>query len=181
MISLLIAKENHLNNLILVGRKTFVETYKGMGSSRPEGLELFYGERTFNEERLIPVLKNSDGAESAIFVLAYFNDDIAGYAKIEFDQVPECVPVRNSAHFAQAYILKEFQKRGIGKKLFAKIIEIAKNRSYEALWLGVWEENLAAINYHQKMGFEKVGTVDWKFFHEKIEYTDTDIVMWRKI
>ena len=113
--------------------------------------------------------------------MAYFNDDIAGYAKIEFDQVPECVPVRNSAHFAQAYILKEFQKRGIGKKLFAKIIEIAKNRSYEALWLGVWEENLAAINYHQKMGFEKVGTVDWKFFHEKIEYTDTDIVMWRKI
>ena len=53
------------------------------------------------------------------------------------------------------YILKEYQSRGLGKKLFEFSLEKAKEKNVEWVWLGVWEKNYKAQNFYKKFGFEK--------------------------
>ena len=43
------------------------------------------------------------------------------------------------------YLLKSFQGKGFGKKLFHKTIDIGRSKGYKKLWLGVWENNKSAI------------------------------------
>ena len=52
---------------------------------------------------------------------------------------------------------KSERKKGIGKLLLDKIIEISKEEKKELLSLEVNEKNLIAINLYSKFGFEKVG------------------------
>ncbi|MEC0789915.1 GNAT family N-acetyltransferase, partial [Bacillus haynesii] len=48
-------------------------------------------------------------------------------------------------------------KHGLGKYLFNKAVEIAKERNKKKIWLGVWEKNENAIAFYKKMGFVQTG------------------------
>ena len=51
-------------------------------------------------------------------------------------------------------MLKEFQGRKIGQKLYEKTLEIAKQEKVMYVWLGVWEENSGAIKFYIKNGLK---------------------------
>jgi ribosomal protein S18 acetylase RimI-like enzyme len=179
-ISLRIAGLEDLDDLIRLGRQTFIETYKGVGN-RPPGLEETYGRETFNSDKLTPLLKTLHDPKRPTFLLGNIDGVPAGFAKIEFGFPPECVPNRNSAHFSQVYILKEFQGHGLGLRFFEKRRALAMNQGFSGLWLGVWDQNIKAIAFHKKMGFRVVGSIAWKFKHEHIDYEDNDLVMYQNI
>lgn len=166
---------DNLAQLIDLGRRTFIETYKGMGHDRPKGLEEIYGRETFNSEKLTPQL---EGNTESRFILAFVNSTAAGFAKLETGLPPSSVPNKNSIQLAQIYVLKEFQGLGLGKTLFDKAKKFAEERSSGGLWLGVWDANTSAIKFHEKMGFKQVGTAAWKFKHNNINYEDTDLIMY---
>ena len=52
------------------------------------------------------------------------------------------------------YLLKSFQGKGFGKKLFQKTIDIGKSKGYKKLWLGVWENNKSAIKFYKKLNLK---------------------------
>ena len=41
--------------------------------------------------------------------------------------------------------------------MFEKSLEIAKEKSMNFIWLGVWEENHRAIKFYEKNGFKVFG------------------------
>lgn len=170
-----------LDSLIEIGSSTFLETYKGLGKERPPGLDELYVKNTFNRETLAPLLTKKPNKTNPVFILAHCDGRLAGYAKLEFDRPPDSVPVRNSAHFSQCYILQPFQKKGIGRQFFNARKQIALEKGCEGLWLGVWDQNTKAIEYHKRMGFLPVGSIEWKFTHDQIEYVDNDLVMFQSI
>ena len=49
------------------------------------------------------------------------------------------------------YVLPEYQRRGIGKKLLKHVIHIAKTRR---ILVGTWEAAAWAIKFYEKNGFE---------------------------
>ena len=51
------------------------------------------------------------------------------------------------------YVLKDFQGMKVGKMLFDKAIENARNMGLDLVWLGVWEKNIRAISFYEKNGF----------------------------
>jgi GNAT superfamily N-acetyltransferase len=55
--------------------------------------------------------------------------------------------VKNS--FSLKQVTKEFQK-GLGKQLLEKAISIAQEENTKTIWLGVWEDNLKAIDFYKK-------------------------------
>jgi len=45
--------------------------------------------------------------------------------------------------------------KGLGKQLLFLTLAQAIDLGHKSMWLGVWEENEAAIRFYQKWGFEQ--------------------------
>jgi len=62
-------------------------------------------------------------------------------------------PVKDVTLVRHLYVLPEYQRRGIGKKLLKHVIHIAKTRR---ILVGTWETATWAIRFYEKNGFELV-------------------------
>ena len=52
-------------------------------------------------------------------------------------------------------------------------LETAVARGYDVIWLGVWEQNLRALAFYRKYGFEVVGNHVFQFGTD----AQTDLIM----
>ncbi|MEH7084633.1 GNAT family N-acetyltransferase [Neobacillus drentensis] len=129
---------------------TFNETFKDQNSH--ENMTT-YLERAFNLEQLEKELTNI----SSQFFFVYFNNEVAGYLKINTNDAQTEEMGEESLEIERIYIKNQFQKHGLGKYLFNKAMEIAMERHKKKIWLGVWEKNENAIAFYKKMGFVQAG------------------------
>ena len=158
-----------MDALILLGRRTFIETYKGMGDVRPDGLEEQYGLETFNYEKLEAVLAGTGLAAAVHFEMGTVDGRPVGYMRLDF----EC----SMAHLTQAYVLKEFKGLGLGTQFIERARQLARERGYGILRVAIYDKNAAALRFYRKMGFVEVGHQPWTFYYKGSEYADNDVVM----
>ncbi|WP_419875248.1 GNAT family N-acetyltransferase [Candidatus Pristimantibacillus sp. PTI5] len=130
--------------------ETFNETFKNQNS--PENMKA-YLEKAFNVKQLEKELSNI----SSEFYFIYSSEEIAGYLKLNTNEVQTEIMGDDSLEIERIYIRKKFHKQGHGKYLLNKAIEIAIERNKEKIWLGVWEKNESAITFYKKMGFVQTG------------------------
>lgn len=95
------------------------------------------------------ILESELKNENSRYVVAKENNKIVGFAGMII--LPDDIEITNIV------TKKSERKKGIGKLLLDKIIEISKEEKKELLSLEVNEKNLIAINLYSKFGFEKVG------------------------
>ncbi|WHY65092.1 GNAT family N-acetyltransferase [Neobacillus sp. SuZ13] len=133
-----------------ISYETFNETFKDQNS--PENMTT-YLERAFNLEQLEKELSNI----SSQFFFVYFNNEVAGYLKVNTNDAQSEEMGDESLEIERIYIKNKFQKHGLGKYLFNKAMEIAMERHKKKIWLGVWEKNENAISFYKKMGFVQTG------------------------
>ncbi|QBP41270.1 GNAT family N-acetyltransferase [Paenisporosarcina antarctica] len=126
--------------------ETFNETFKDKNS--PEQINA-YLDKAFDLNQLKKELSNS----SSQFFFVYFNNEVAGYLKINTYYAQSEVMGDESLEIERIYIIKKFQKQGLGKSLLNKAMEIAMEYKKKKVWLGVWEENENAIAFYKKKGF----------------------------
>ncbi|MCY7834735.1 GNAT family N-acetyltransferase [Bacillus haynesii] len=143
--------------------ETFNETFKDQNS--PENMKA-YLEMAFNLKQLEKELSNS----SSQFFFVYFNNEAAGYLKVNINEAQSEKMGDESLEIERIYIKSKFQKHGLGKYLFNKALEIAKELNKKKIWLGVWEKNENAIAFYKKMGF--VQTDAHSFYMGDEEQTD---------
>lgn len=84
------------------------------------------------------------------FFLAEDSDETLGFIGIE----PNYEPGKLKIH--KIYILPSAQGKGVGKKLFSKIREVAKENRQKTLTLNVNKENKPAIDFYLHSGFKEV-------------------------
>lgn len=140
-----------LQTLQEVSIETFYEAFKEQNS--PESMEA-YLEKAFNLEKLELEISNI----SSQFFLIHFNNEVAGYLKININEAQSEEMGDESLEVERIYLKTKFQKHGLGKVLLNKAIEIATDLDKKKVWLGVWEENENAIAFYKKMGFVQTGT-----------------------
>ena len=70
------------------------------------------------------------------------------------------------------FVLREYWNKGIGSQLLLKVINFAKENSFEVIDLQVRSDNLSAIHLYEKFGFKKVGThpAFFKINNEEISF-----------
>jgi ribosomal protein S18 acetylase RimI-like enzyme len=86
------------------------------------------------------------------------DDELAGYAKLRNDRTYDKLKGKRSLEMERIYVLKKFQDQKIGKALMDESLSISKQGKYEVIWLGVNQENIKAIDFYKKYGFEVFGT-----------------------
>jgi diamine N-acetyltransferase len=139
-----------LRKLQEISYETFNETFKHQNS--PENMNA-YLEKAFNLKQLEEELSNIYSQ----FFFVYFNNEVAGYLKVNTNDAQSEEMGEESLEIERVYIKNRFQKNGLGKYLLNKAMEIAVERNKKKIWLGVWEKNENAIAFYKNMGFVQIG------------------------
>jgi diamine N-acetyltransferase len=143
--------------------ETFNDTFKDQNSS--ENIDA-YLETAFTLKQLEKEIAN----KSSQFFFALFNNEVAGYLKVNTNEAQSEEMGDESLEIERIYIKNKFQKQGLGKYLFNKAMEIATGSHKRKIWLGVWEKNGNAIAFYKKMGFVQTGA--HSFYMGNEEQTD---------
>lgn len=137
-----------------ISRQTFYETFAAQNTK--EDMDMFLNLQ-FTKGRLMLEV----GAAENIFLLAYFNEQVAGYVKLRNSRHPEKLNSRNTLEIARLYAIPQLIGKGVGQALMKKSIDIAREQKVDYIWLGVWKENQRALTFYERWGFEIFDEVDF--------------------
>ncbi len=108
-------------------------------------------------------IKNELNNTNSTFFIAELNGKAVGYAKLRENSAVDCLKNENAVELHRIYILERAKGKGVGGKLLNQCFEAARAKGYEAIWLGVWEQNSAALGFYEKLGFVKVGELQFPY------------------
>lgn len=155
MIHITRADASHAEQLATIGKTTFLDAH---GHSAPQKDIDMYILKTYSVEKVTKELSNSNN----IYHILYYNNTIAGYSKITLNTEHENINYNNVVKLDRIYFLKEFYGLSLSKVLFDFNVEFSKNHYQKGMWLAVWVENIRAIRFYTKTGFEIIGAYDFK-------------------
>lgn len=150
-----------------ISSETFDDAYRDLNSS--ESMDA-YLENAFHLKQLEKELTNP--FSSFFFAYGTHHEPI-GYLKVNSEEAQTDDIMEAALEIERIYVRREYQGQGIGKYFIKKALDIAKKQHKKRIWLGVWERNIGAIKFYQRMGFREYGTHTFHFGGEK----QTDIVM----
>jgi len=149
-----------LQVLVEISVNTFISAFEKQND--PEDFKVYMA-TAFSKEQLKKELLD----ENTSFYLVYNEKDIVGYFKLNTKDT-QTEPLGNdSVEIERIYVLDEFQGQNIGQKMLLKTIEIAKEKRLTFIWLGVWENNTAAIRFYERHGFVKFDTHSFYIGNDK--------------
>lgn len=135
-----------IDKLQSLSKQTFFESFSS--GNTEENIQKYLDE-AFSINRLTVELNDNNAA----FYFAILEDMEIGYLKLNFGPSQTELQGDRAVEIERIYVLNAFQGKSVGQLLFDKAIEIAKQKDADYVWLGVWEENLKAINFYKKNGF----------------------------
>lgn len=145
-IQLIQATINDLETVRQIGIDTFYESFASVNTEENMAHYLKTG---FSVEKVASELGNADSE----FHLAYDGDDLIGYLKVNHGPAQSELKDDTALEIERIYVLRAWQGLKVGQLLYNKAIDIARERGYAYVWLGVWEENENAIGFYKRNGF----------------------------
>ena len=145
-----------LKNLRSLSIETFKETFAAQNTN--ENILLYLKNNLSCKQ-----LKKEISDPNSKFYFVKGKNKIIGYLKLNFHKSQrEKMYLHRGFEIERIYLTAEFQGKGLGEKLLAKILNMGKEMGYKKLWLGVWENNFRAIKFYKKNGFKKFGQHNFK-------------------
>ena len=135
-----------LLDLKRIGIEAFTESFASVNN--PEDFNTYLKE-AFDVNTLRRELLNP---ESRFFFLSA-EGMRAGYAKINTGEAQTELQEAEGMEIERIYVLKAHQGKGLGAWMLKRFQTIARAEGKSYLWLGVWEENHAAIRFYKQHGF----------------------------
>lgn len=147
--------EGDVGLLAEMGAETFFDAYV---DDIEEGLLAGFVEEAFGVEQQAAEMAD----EGVVVLIAESEGQAVAYALLrEWEAAPEGLPPqiagRRSMELGRIYARKAWIGRGVGSALMRACLQLAEERGFEMMWLGVWERNERAIAFYRKWGFEEMG------------------------
>jgi ribosomal protein S18 acetylase RimI-like enzyme len=140
------ATGSDLETIQKISIQTFTETFAAVNTT--ENIA-DYIKNSLNTEQLTAELNNANSQ----FYIAYSNDEVVGYLKINFGDAQTESINENALEVQRIYVLQKFHGKNIGQLLLDEVKKIAQIINIDSVWLGVWEENHRALRFYTKNGF----------------------------
>lgn len=153
MVSIREAGESDGNLIAALSRQTFTEAFSTVNT--PENMALFmdgpFSVATLEAETKMPGLW---------FFIAWDEGLPVGYMKLKMHMEghPDIKPGQPTFEICRIYVIQSQAGKGIGQKMMDRAFSLAREKGYGEVCLGVWENNLRAISFYERNGFEKVGS-----------------------
>lgn len=148
--SLIKCTEKDLDLLQDISYRTYDETFSPYNS--PDIMQAYFLD-AFNKQKLLSELLDTNSQ----FYFLFVGDELAGYLKVNEAPSQSDVNDVNSLEIERLYVLKKFQRNGLGAYLMEMAIDMAISKGKSYVWLGVWERNEKALRFYKKQGYYKIG------------------------
>ncbi len=150
MLSIRVADSHDARRLSLLAEISFRQTFAASNSA--EDMDT-HCRNSYSE-----AIQSAEIANPAMLtLLVEDNLQLAAYAQLRFDHVPECVKDRNAAEIQRLYVAEPWHGKGVAQSLMSACLDAMRERGKKTAFLGVWEHNPRAIKFYQKFGFVEVG------------------------
>lgn len=137
--------------LSALSKKTFYDTFTG--TCTEEDMQQF-----LHEYFDVEVVKKELSNENDFYFFIEVDGTPSGYLRLMEDYSNfELMKQWKALELKRIYVDKPFHGQGLAQQLTAFAENFAKENEYEVLWLGVWEHNLRAKKFYEKMGFKDSG------------------------
>jgi ribosomal protein S18 acetylase RimI-like enzyme len=136
--------------LAAVAANAFSDTYRGHGD--PKEIADYVAEHL--SVSAVTALARDPGST---IILGEFGSQLAGYAVLKAEEPPSCVTGANPIQLVRLYLDQGFLGRGFGEKLLLEVHAQAKRPGANTLWLGVYDRNVRAVRFYERLGFTRVG------------------------
>lgn len=140
----------HKAVLAEIGATTFYQSYKHQNS---EDDMQTYIQNTYAIPKIEACLKD----KNTVYFLAYNETEDVGYVKLLLNQNHHKLTGTN-AEIEKIYVREAFQGSGIAQQLIQYVVQYVKEKNYNNIYLGVWQENYKAIKFYSKEGFKTFDT-----------------------
>jgi ribosomal protein S18 acetylase RimI-like enzyme len=150
--------------LSAIGARTFTDTFGHL--YQPDDLA------TFLKSHAVEAWEKELCDPAFAVRVAELDGKMVGYAKLGPPHLP-FEPRGEAAELRQLYVLEEMKGQGVAHTLIDWVINLARDRRADHLYLSVFTENHRARRFYEKLGFEAEGT-----YHFMVgNHADDDIVM----
>jgi ribosomal protein S18 acetylase RimI-like enzyme len=95
------------------------------------------------------------------FLIAELGGNAVGFIKLRENKIVDCLKDRHAIEVQRIYVLEKLKGRKIGQRMIEAGAAIGREKGYEVLWLGVWDKNVAAQKFYDRIGMTNVGTTDF--------------------
>jgi diamine N-acetyltransferase len=121
-----------------------------------------YSLEAFSVQQLTSEFEDSNST----FIIAELNGKAIGFAKLREGKKVECLKNKHAIEVQRIYLIEKVKGKKCGTYLLEKCFQIGKEKGYETLWLGVWDQNLAAQKFYEKLRFENIGVTEFAYGDE---------------
>ena len=146
-----IVEDKEWELLLKIACETFAATFQHLNTK--ENFDKYIAEN-LNGKCVKKELANA----GSVFYFYYFKKQLAGYVKLNENDAQTEELGASAIEIERIYLYEKFQGKGLGRKMMEHIFKIASEKNKSKIWLGVWEENIAAIKFYEKLGFKKIGS-----------------------
>jgi diamine N-acetyltransferase len=136
--------------------QAFADTYRDLSDAQEIA---DYVAEHFRPEVIAAVIRDT----SCTVLLAWLDDQLAGYAIVKAEPAPACVAGPAPIHLWRIYLGSAFIGRGLGAALMHEVHAVARQRGARTLWLGVYDRNVRAVAFYERFGFAQVGGQEFLF------------------
>src|SRR6185503_2382758 len=155
MASIIKATPKDATLLSQIGTQSFIESH---GHSAAEEDINKYINEAYNSHSLHDELSDPQN----IYYIIFENNEAAGFSKIILNSPYKDISAKKVTKLERIYLLKEFYGLNLGMELMNFNIQLSKNNDQAGMWLFTWKENQRAIAFYKKLGFEIIGSADFR-------------------
>jgi diamine N-acetyltransferase len=145
-IEVLPGEKLQLKQLSKICSETFYATFAAVSDA--EHMEAYMAQ-AFSESQLSSEIANP---ESWFYIIRH-NENLCGYFKINSGHAQTELKPENYLEIQRIYLYPEYHGKGIAHLALIYIINLAKSKMKQMLWLGVAEDNFRAYRFYEKHGF----------------------------
>jgi ribosomal protein S18 acetylase RimI-like enzyme len=163
-----LASADDAQALAELGARTFIHTFGHL--YQPADLEIFlqnHSQENWDKELRDPAFEVR---------VAESGDKLVGYVKLGPPHLP-FEPRGEAAELRQLYVIEEMKGQGVADELMRWVIERARDRRADYLYLSVFIDNHRARRFYERYDFEPEGTYAFMVG----THADEDIVMRLKL
>lgn len=131
-----------------------------LGTYIRRGVNAFFAEYALNEftsDKFAALLEDPQER----FIVSENEDGLDGFIRISHGKA---APVANCStmEISTLYVQPRHHGRGVGRLLLGQGLNYARDANSPSVWLTTNSENVPAIAFYLKQGFEKVGTTHFR-------------------
>ena len=152
--------------------KIFNHTFAGHPLNKPEDMKAYIADALSLEQ-----IRRELSDKNTIVFIVEVDEQMVGFAELKEHSTENCIADQDPIEIQRFYIAHEYHGKGLAHALMQKCLEIAREKNYQTIWLGVWEHNHRALRFYEKLGFQITGNHIFQLGNDP----QTDLVMERKV